>query len=483
MKTDICLLDKITFLYLAIPLFVFFLFWLNIYMAIICISALSIILINIKRKNNAKFDISKDNIYITAAVSIFWCYCAGIGCYFWQSFPDWSSRNAMLNDLCFNNWPVVYNPETALVYYFGFCLVPCGIAKLFSGGIFSTEITTEIMNFACLCWSALGVSLCFLQLFISTKSKNKNFIITILIFILFSGLNLFIGNKPHFDWHPSFSYLCNTYQLFFSFHIIIPMWLTTFLMFNNRKNIELYGLITLFYVFYCPQALFACAIIYSCYLLKDFIFALKDKNISVFCKSIFNIKNLLAAFIIFPVIYLFFNSNYSASHSHFFLNKPCLLAFQCIFWGALVYLLLISKKYYKTILYFCILTILVVFPFIAYKTSYDFMIRSTIPATVIMVILIIRFLYNKKFKPLKNLLLICLLIGSISSLELFFNSYYFWNHSSKENYIKNDYKTFCDKIPLDDIDTNEDFDFRNYASVYYKNYPFWKYLSKHNHNY
>lgn len=140
---------------------------------------------------------------------------------------------------------------------------------------------------------------------------------------------------------------------------------------------------------------------------------------------------------------------------------------------------IIGKKYYKDSLYYLSVTILILFPFIAFKTDYDFMMRATIPAFFIMMVMIIKFLFDEKidFKFSKYLLVLCLLIGSIIPISLIDKAFLAWNHNIKPM-VKNNIKTFEGRITPNNKPTDNIFDYRNYASINYNKYVFWKYLAK-----
>ena len=328
-------------------------------------------------------------------------------------------------------------------------------------------------------WTAFGIFLTCLQLFVITKSRNYKTLIVLIIFMLFSGLDLFIGEKPHWSWHMPFSYLDNTYQLFYSYHIAVSVWLLTTLMMQKLHKIDYFGLLSVLYLFYCPMTIFCVGIFFPFYTIKEFMQAIKTSRLNEFWKNLIDIKNILAVCILFPIVYLFFHSNYTSSHFSFYLKEPCRLAYQCIIFGVGIYLMAIAIKFYKNSLYYMIALVLLAFPFVAYKTDYDFMMRATIPAIIILMIFVIKFLFikDKNLKLLKYLLITALFIGSISPLSMIFTMFGFWNSGLIQN-ERDNIITFQGKITPDDKPTDDIFDFRNYASINYEKYVFWKYLAK-----
>lgn len=484
MKLNSESINKISLSYLLVSLFIFLCFWLNPLFAIISISALLFIWYKIftdrEHSEIIEINIKKDYIIISALIAILWCFLGGIGGYFWQCQPDWNFRNATINDLTTHSWPVIYANRISLVYYFGFYLPPILLGKIL-GSVFvlNNSGTIACANGISLIYASFGIFLCFLNLLILTKSENNKWIISILIFILFSGMDLFIGSRPHQDWHPPFSYLSNNIQLFFSYHIAIPIWLTTTLLLSRLKRIDFYGIFGILYIFFCPQTIYASGLIMAYFTIHSFIKHCVNKDIKNFIKNLFDIKNILSIIILFPILYLFYMSNYISQNFQFYLNKPSILAFQTIIFGAAIYLMLIGRKFYKNSLYYLISFILIIFPFIAFKTNYDFMMRATIPAFFIMMIMIIKFLYDENigFRFLKYSLILCLLIGSIIPISLINKVYLAWNFKISDM-VKDNIKTFEGKITPYNKPTDNIYDFRNYASINYNQYVFWKYIAK-----
>ena len=76
------------------------------------------------------FGIGRGTALGLLALAAGWCFFAGIGYFYYQSF-DYHFRNAVFRDLISYDWPVFYDKaDTPLVYYMGFWLVPAALAKL-----------------------------------------------------------------------------------------------------------------------------------------------------------------------------------------------------------------------------------------------------------------------------------------------------------------------------------------------------------------
>ena len=117
MKIHQNILNRISVLYLSIPLFIFLFNWLKPIYSAISISALLLILfINFKKEtvstelentnqycafeNNKKYyEISKLFFVITVILCVSWCVLAGLGNIVFQLRLDWNVKNAIMHDL------------------------------------------------------------------------------------------------------------------------------------------------------------------------------------------------------------------------------------------------------------------------------------------------------------------------------------------------------------------------------------------------
>ena len=233
--------------YLAIPVILFFLFWLK---RPIGIPAALLVLWGIFLCCKEHDFQSVGSIPLTAfqkgkIVAIFllvsfWVILSGIGGYVWQN-SDHDVRNEIFNVMVENPWPVYSNtPEhTPLVYYIGFWLPSAAVGKLFG------------MRAGCLFlvfWTVTGILLCYALICLKRKKVS---LWPLLLFICFSGLDVvgtmlvqtdtldFFG-AAHLEWWASqFQFSSMTTQLFWVFNQAVPAWLAcTFLFLYERpKNI------------------------------------------------------------------------------------------------------------------------------------------------------------------------------------------------------------------------------------------------------
>lgn len=483
MNIKIGLLNKISFCYLFIGVILFLAFWLKLVYAIPSIFALICILRSIfisQNKNQKEFFLDKKFLYAVLAICFIWCFVAGIGGFFWQSRPDWTPRNAILRDLTHFAWPVIYDNGSALVYYFGFMLPSALFGKftlLFSD---NNQLIDGLTRTFSLFWSVIGVFLSMLHLIILTNAKNKKVFIALLIFMAYSGMNFLVFEWSHpllTDWHPPFVYEANSHVLFYSYNICIPIWLITFLLMHHLKDLEYFGTLGFLSFFYYPMLSVTFGIFFVALTIKEFL------NNHDILKKIFDIKNILALFVLLPLFVLFIYTNYSSSNSHIYFHKYGLRFYKIFTLEVLIYLLLIGKTYFKNLLFWIVAGILFIYPKIAIVHDWDFCERGTIPAFVILNILIISFFLNTqgaKFR--KQILATCLLIGSFTPIGIFIficqNNYLFPNDK-----IRDDIYTLNNKISYESGKTYNkihelQWDCQNYGSIEPEKYFFWKYIAK-----
>lgn len=178
----------ISILYVALPIIVFFIGWLKIYISIpLCILLIYSIFLFIKSSKvqlSEKFLILDKKIVIfTLLLLLLWVYFSGIGG-FWVQRWDQNARNAVLRDLIDYSWPVIF-PETgnALVYYFIFWMIPALVGKLFGWCA---------ANIALLIWSYLGIILMMLLLCYFLKLNSLKKVITFVTILIFGEAYVFL---------------------------------------------------------------------------------------------------------------------------------------------------------------------------------------------------------------------------------------------------------------------------------------------------
>ena len=181
-------LYRYTYIYLGIPLFLFCLTWMRLEVGVPLAILYSIAFYFSYPKNEEqKINISRETWLFIITIATVWCFCAGIGYFYYQSF-DYHFRNAVFRDLIAYDWPVYYDmANTPLVYYMAFWLVVALIGKflLFLGC--SLNVAFYVANVFLLIYAIIGTILIFCHIIKAVNAKNfKNILIAILAFIFFS---------------------------------------------------------------------------------------------------------------------------------------------------------------------------------------------------------------------------------------------------------------------------------------------------------
>lgn len=455
MKIKTATIDKLLLIYLFFPLILFLLTWLNITTSIISlISAITILIVMLREIPSQDFFISKRMFYTAAGIVILWCILAGIGGLYYQS-PDWHTRNALFHDIVNFSYPVYYDNGTTLVYYM-FFLLPGAITAKFASFLGAAPDTAfKIGNLMTLFYSSIGVFLIYLEICILTKAQKLNQLWALLIFIFFSGLDVFVphnvGEFAHIERHGLIQYSSNTTLLFWVYNPAIPAWAVTTLLLKRPFNISNYGIIAALGLFYAPLPFIGLAI-YMFWLgcVKAFR-ELKTKHFKKLFMNIFSIKNILALGILFPIIYFYFKSNNTAANESWILSLPLLITpifYKFLFWEAGIYMLFVNKLNKKNPLFNITVLSLFLIPLIRIGwTNTDFGMRASIPALFILMVLVIKYLFSQQInRTLKTALVIVLLLGTITPAIEFYRGFYITFHATWEPLIKDDIKTYNNKI-------------------------------------
>lgn len=237
----------LSFLYVVLPILLFFIGWTRKTVLIIAVFVFALFVYRfvvggISESEDVILRTPKYYWIISIIALGFWVYLSGIGNFCYQNTDFWV-RNPVYNDLCGLNWPIYYElssePEFVknligydrvfFSYYFAWWLVPAAISKLFGA---QAIISNLILYFYALTGALLAF---YLLCRITNKCSYKN----LLIFIFFSGLDVivyFILNQKipfdqHIEWSSTFfQFPSNTTLLFWVFNQCIPVWIITELM-------------------------------------------------------------------------------------------------------------------------------------------------------------------------------------------------------------------------------------------------------------
>ncbi|MBR3627485.1 MAG: hypothetical protein IKN42_01405, partial [Elusimicrobia bacterium] len=385
---------------------------------------------------------NKNFIFIILFFSLLWCYFAGIGGLWYQS-SDYNWRNAIFRDLITHSWPLYYNTmDAALVYYIGYWLPSAVLAKIFL--FISSKASFYIGNNSLLIYSVFGIFLVFLHVIKAVKVNSYlKVCLVILIMILFSGMDIvgfyFVNGHRyvmlffkrcvwHIEWWTyMFQFSSFTTVLFWVFNQGIFAWLMTLLFYNNKSKVKNFCLIAVLCFFCAPLPFIGLSVFLAAYTIKFLFYGCKRKQIKKYITGIFSVQNCISVFVIMPIICLYFISNRSIesngivnlmSRNNISFYNFILQMLEFFIIEAGIYLFLIAKKYKTNLIFYITLISLFCYPFIKVGGDRDFCMRASIPALLILFILIIKFLFDKynfkKYKLRYIVLCFCLILGAVN---------------------------------------------------------------------
>lgn len=421
--------QKAAYLYLVLPIFIFFAFWLKpVYSLPSIILILAALVRILLRKRNNIHKINWDS-YKKLAFCLFiiciWVYFSGIGKFVYQN-SDHPYRNAMFTTLVKEHWPVIYESlgdysdrPLALVYYFAFWLPSAVVGKIFS---MESGFTFQAV------WAAAGIFLAFC-LFCEIRGKIQ--IRDLVIFMLFSGLDIIrvlilkpdakILSVDHIEyWNIGMQYSSFTTQLFWVFNQAVPAWLITALILvqkDRRTLVFIYSFSVLSCTF--PAVGMIPILAYQA-VVCGYEPALNWKNnIVKLIKDICTWENVICGGIIGMISYLFLHNNSSSQMREVaHLNATVYLLF--LFCEVFFYFLLLHKYCSKCGLYYICILSLVLIPFVRIGGYIDFCMRASIPALYVLYLYVTQVLdkcLQKKDYLTLAALVVTLSVGSITPLH------------------------------------------------------------------
>lgn len=435
------LLSRISYLYLALPFFLFVVGYFKVALAIPCFAVLCISMWFAWKQSpfNLKMEINHQTIILGAAIIAIvfvWVYFSGIGGFTYQN-ADHSVRNEILELMVERNWPVSledgggYFEKPVLVYYFAFW---------FPAALFGKCFGLMAGHFFLYFWTVLGLLLVFRHIMEYTKQFK---LWPIIIFIFFSGLDLLgkfiVSDTSGFLWiddsHSEFwvqnmQFSSNTTQLFWVFNQAVPAWLITMLLLNSKDNRSIVFIYS-FGILACPMPAIGMIPIIFYFVIQRYrklcqkSEAFKD-SIIVWAKEHFTFQNFFGGGLIGISSFLFLKGNVAGSQvgisdsdsgTKIFVMSYILF----VFFEILIYFILLYRKNYRNGLYWVILVSLLLMPFVKIGFAADFTMRASIPALVILCMFVITTFadYLENFQKNKGVCIILALSLAIGSLTAF----------------------------------------------------------------
>ncbi len=223
---------------LAIPIALFLLGWIKLYLSIPLVLAIIVALYFSYRHFTAcRLPVLDRTAVVKLAVFAVlvaaWIVLSGVGGMVFQN-SDHHLRNSVFEALVNNPWPVVdIDTGSYLVYYLALWLPAALVGKVLG---LAAGYAFQML------WVFIIICLFFLLLFSLLK---KIVLWPVLVFIFFSGMDIipyllaagfegfFIGR--HIEWHLMFQFSSITTQLYWVFNQAVPAWLATIFILQQKN--------------------------------------------------------------------------------------------------------------------------------------------------------------------------------------------------------------------------------------------------------
>ncbi len=428
--------------YLTLPICIFLVGWLKWYLWLPGLLAVGYGLYRMSRQGFALEcpAFTKKSWYRLAVLAVLLCLLvitAGIGRLVWQN-SDQAYRNTIFQVLVKDAWPVTSDAFTetnrGFIYYIGFWLPAALVGKAFgmqAGYLFQ------------ILWALLGLLAVFFLLCILQKKVS---FWPMAVFLFFSGLDvvgvfcldrgLFSTNwlVAQLEWWPLYKYQYSSMltQLFWVFNQAIPAWVITLLLLAQKDNRQVVYIVSLA-LLHCTFPFIGMIPIVLVLVAGRALPALRKggEELKAYARELFTFQNVVAGGFIGIVSFLYLVGNLAGNQVGSISDQvnrtgnevPALrmalvfLLFVLLEVG--VYLLAVAKYQYRNRWFWVILLLFLVIPNIKVGTSKDFCMRASIPALVILILLILdtlRQAWKKRDRLTVALLCGLLLLGAVTPL-------------------------------------------------------------------
>lgn len=498
-----------------------------------------LLMIRKKVKNESTIEISRWMLVLIFFICMVWCFIGGQGGFFYQSpdwnYRNAIFRDLITNSWPV----YYSNTGDALVYYIGHWLPAAVIAKIVYFVTGNMDITWLAGRILLWIWTAVGCMLMMLLMALKLKVKTKKQVLfTVFMLIFFSGMDI-LGTLLnvlrgwwlwwwipfHLEyWSSGLQYSSNTTCLFWVFNQTIIPWICV-LCFLLEDTVENYIIIIVACLMAGPfptvgLLVFMLGSLWSRLLQSRGRVALKS-----FAKEVLSPQNLIALFVFIPVLASYFYSNaiIQSIDVYAIIKKLCsvkyllcfavvlgaavviylswekikkvmyagryiLLALLCIFLLVLTwhykffylfevgaFLILVWRDYKKDWKLYMIALCLAIAPQIVVGNSTDFMMRASIPALIILMMMVAKSVLAHSGEPIQKaiptvLLIGCVLLGAVTPLMEVYRAV------STTISAESVHDVVCDDKYTLNQETHDGLD--NFTAVNPKEQFFFKYLAK-----
>lgn len=481
------------YLYMMLPVMIFMLTWLKIYVGIPMAAIMAVGWVYIYRHDYKNYSeviqLPLKHICIIALLLFLWVILSGSGKLFYET-ADWHARNAIFRDLIDFPWPVVYEQKgTALVYYLLQWIVPAGFGKLFGW---------QAGNIALLVWNFIGVLLAYMLLVHLCKNSKKAALYTImLIFIFFGGLNqvgkltasVFAGAPPciwgsedgWLDFVNGYQYSSNDTLLSWVFNQTIVPWIAVALA-MSEKRIRNFAFIGLLVLPFAPLPFIGIFIMLMTLGAEWCVDKVKEKQYKCIFYEIFSIPNISAICSVFLCFWPYFSASKNGMRVGWYIEpenfglKEWAYLTVFFFFEVGVYVLPLWKIYKKDVLFHVAYLAMYLIPIVRVGAGRDFCMRAPVGLLFLLQIYIMRYIVSKKafsYKQLSTtiLLIMILTLGGFNIVAEYGGKLY-------DIKLQGRFPVICDDvITLKDKEANDDY-YGNFLAENYKEKIFFKYMAR-----
>jgi len=436
------------YLYVVIPIMIYFLTWLRPYigipMAVILSIGLYVLIKSDYICNRDDIALPRVTLILVFFVFLIWVWLSGQGGFFYQTWDN-HSRNAIFRDMIDFDWPVIY-PETgnALVYYMMYWIVPALFGKIFGW---------LVGNISLALWTFLGTIISYLLIVYICKCFTVSRLwLVCIIFITWSGLNILgmvfsttfgltqnemftfgrlnIGSMEGWldgvrnGFDSSYLFRSNFDALSQIYNQTVIIWLLVPLVLENRKvrNLAFIGLCMLIYA---PIPFIGFLPILLAIAIPWYYRKYKSKSYNEIIKQTLSIPNISAVFTIFIVAVFLFKSNVQTGNIGLFVPIQAfdivriltLILFYFMEFGLIC--IFIYPMYKKDVLFYVAIMTLVIIPIFKVGTGRDLCMNASLPALFLLMIMTINYCKDKNVKvmtPRMICISLALIIAAMSPI-------------------------------------------------------------------
>lgn len=479
------------YLYMVIPIVIFFIGWLKPYLGIGC----SVILlyglhhfIKKRYREDEYFYIESKSLLIIIFAIVAWVFLSGMGGYFYQR-GDWHWRNATFRDLINYSWPVIY-PETgnAMVYYYAFWMVPALVGKIMGWGA---------ANFALYVWTCTGILISMLLMCKALKANTpKKVSIMVFLYIFWSGLNIFgilfsgiMGHNSSIigggygwsDFSTGYQFTPNNALLEWVFNQTIVPWVAIPL-FLQDKRIDVLAYLGLCVLPFAPFPFVGLFVLTAAWAASEIVCNVRQNACRTILKQIFSIPNLTSVATVFVVFLLFFKENTAANGSSGaggigwyiapweMTSEQLLVLVLFYIFEFFAYSVLIYKENHNNLFFYVCNTWLFICPFIRVGTGRDFCMRASVPALFMLMCMVVEYFYKEKGNLMRTVMIISVItLSSLSTVSDWGEALYHFRAEGRYPICADDFITFSNDNAVDNL---------NFVVETPNHTVFYKYLAK-----